>query len=202
MKPMSVKQLFPTSIYISGLTAQQKSKLNKELVKEARKIQEVDADGNKWSAKNYLGGYTSYGSMDHLHKMSPTFKDLEKILDSHVKKYVKSLGFELGRGKIKMDSCWVNIMPTMVHHSSHIHPLSVISGTYYLKLPKKSAGIKFEDPRLMSFMGSPSRKEKPFYEVNPKEGQLVLFESWLRHEVPANAGNQDRISISFNYNWE
>lgn len=199
---MSVKQLFSTSIYISSLAAKQKNNLNKELIKEARKLQEIDDDGNKWSAKNYLGGYTSYGSMDSLHRMSPTFADLETLIDTHVKKYVRTLGFELGKGKIKMDSCWVNIMPSMVHHSSHIHPLSCISGTYYLKISKKSSGIKFEDPRLVAFMGSPNRKEKPYFELKPREGQIVLFESWLRHEVPANSGNQDRISISFNYSWE
>ncbi len=199
---MSVKQLFSTSIYISSLTGKQKNSLNKELLTESRKIQEIDLEGNKWSAKNYLGGYTSYGSMDHLHQMSPTFADLEKAIDTHVKKFVKILGFNLGNGRVKMDSCWVNIMPAMVHHSSHIHPLSIISGTYYLKVPKKSSVIKFEDPRMMAFMGSPSRREKPYFEIMPNEGQLVLFESWLRHEVPANTGTQDRISISFNYSWE
>ncbi|OQW48476.1 MAG: hypothetical protein A4S09_04665 [Proteobacteria bacterium SG_bin7] len=199
---MPVKQLFPTSIYTSSLTSREKSNLNKSLLRETRKIQEIDIEGNKWSAKNYLGGYTSYGSLDHLHKMSPTFADLERILDVHVKKYVKALGLELKRGKIKMDSCWVNVMKPMVHHSLHIHPLSVISGTYYLKVPKKSAGIKFEDPRMVCFMASPKRKNKLHFELMPKEGQFVLFESWLRHEVPANSGTQDRISISFNYNWE
>jgi uncharacterized protein (TIGR02466 family) len=28
-----------------------------------------------------------------------------------------------------------------------------------------------------------------------------MWESWLRHEVPANAAKQERISISFNYAW-
>jgi uncharacterized protein (TIGR02466 family) len=32
-------------------------------------------------------------------------------------------------------------------------------------------------------------------------GHLVLFESWLRHEVAANSSTTERISISFNYNW-
>jgi uncharacterized protein (TIGR02466 family) len=32
-------------------------------------------------------------------------------------------------------------------------------------------------------------------------GSLVLFESWLRHEVPPNPSGSPRISVSFNYNW-
>jgi uncharacterized protein (TIGR02466 family) len=32
-------------------------------------------------------------------------------------------------------------------------------------------------------------------------GNVILFESWLRHEVSANPVAEDRVSISFNYNW-
>jgi uncharacterized protein (TIGR02466 family) len=32
-------------------------------------------------------------------------------------------------------------------------------------------------------------------------GSLLLFESWLRHEVPANLVAGERISVSFNYGW-
>jgi uncharacterized protein (TIGR02466 family) len=32
-------------------------------------------------------------------------------------------------------------------------------------------------------------------------GQLILFESWLRHEVAQNRVEAERISVSFNYNW-
>jgi uncharacterized protein (TIGR02466 family) len=34
-----------------------------------------------------------------------------------------------------------------------------------------------------------------------RPGQLVLFESWLRHEVAANRSAAERVSISFNYSW-
>jgi uncharacterized protein (TIGR02466 family) len=32
-------------------------------------------------------------------------------------------------------------------------------------------------------------------------GQVILFESWLRHEVAANPVDAERISISFNYHY-
>jgi uncharacterized protein (TIGR02466 family) len=89
----------------------------------------------------------------------------------------------------------------------HIHPLSVISGTYYVKVPKDASGIKFEDPRMDRFMAAPPKKSdakkanRTSYTINSKPGNLVLFESWLRHEVPASTSEEDRISISFNYDW-
>jgi uncharacterized protein (TIGR02466 family) len=35
-------------------------------------------------------------------------------------------------------------------------------------------------------------------DVESKSGRIVLFPSWLRHNVPANNGDTDRISIAFN----
>jgi uncharacterized protein (TIGR02466 family) len=43
------------------------------------------------------------------------------------------------------------------------------------------------------------RDAQPFVYVTPAERTLILFESWLRHEVPPNQAREDRISVSFNY---
>jgi uncharacterized protein (TIGR02466 family) len=106
-----------------------------------------------------------------------------------------------------MTTCWANVMHPNAHHSGHIHPLSVISGTYYVSVPAGSPAIKFEDPRLPQLMHSPPRKtraraeNRSFVEVPARPGTLVLFESWLRHEVPLHTGRAPRVSISFNYDW-
>ena len=42
---------------------------------------------------------------------------------------------------------------------------------------------------------------RTFVTVAPSPGTVLLWESWLRHEVPAGAGKGDRISVSFNYRW-
>jgi uncharacterized protein (TIGR02466 family) len=102
---------------------------------------------------------------------------------------------------------WVNIMRSNAQHTAHIHPQSVISGTYYLQTPPRSSAIKFEDPRLGFLMNSPLIKpsaktaHQRFVSLKPKAGDLVLFESWLRHEVPRNESETPRISVSFNYDW-
>jgi uncharacterized protein (TIGR02466 family) len=40
-----------------------------------------------------------------------------------------------------------------------------------------------------------------WYTVPVAAGTVVLFESWLRHEVPPNPVAAERVSISFNFNW-
>jgi uncharacterized protein (TIGR02466 family) len=202
-----IHTLFPSFIYYAPLKARNQATLNKDLKMEAFKFAEIDEQGQTWSEKNYKGGYTSYGSIAHLHKVSTTFELLEKEINKHVRKFVKHLEMDIDPKELKMNSCWINIMPANTIHTMHIHPLSVISGTYYLQTPKKCSAIKFEDPRLDAFMASPPRKANARDEnqrhvsLSPQEGHLVLFESWQRHEVPRNDSTKERVSISFNYDW-
>lgn len=197
-------KLFPTQVYHSSIPY---LKLLKELQIEAYQIETSDHEGKSWSQKNYKNGFTSYGSMDRLHLFSSTFADLKKKIDAHVKKYSEQLQLDISAGELSMSTCWLNIMPANTTHSMHIHPLSVISGTFYVQIPTGTSPLKFEDPRMVNFMASPPRKPKAeqdnkrFFEIKPKSGDLVLFESWLRHEVPAHTSKKDRISISFNYDW-
>ena len=91
-----------------------------------------------------------------------------------------------------MTDCWINIMPRHTVHGLHLHPHSSLSGTYYVQVPRGSPGIKFEDPRLERFMAAPPRKAQPpardqtWVTFPAAAGQLILFESWLRHEVVPN----------------
>ena len=133
--------------------------------------------------------------------------ELERKLDRHVKTYAKDLDLDLEGRSLTMTDCWINIMPHQVVHGLHIHPLSTISGTYYVKTPTGCSGIKFEDPRLDRFMAAPPRKSdcrpehRAWQTIKAEAGKVVLFESWLRHEVPPNPLKAERVSISFNYSW-
>ena len=90
---------------------------------------------------------------------------------------------------------------------AHIHPRAVVSGTYYVSVPPGAGAIRFEDPRLALMMAAPARKpaarkeNRTFHVVQPKAGTLLLWESWLRHEVLASKSSRERISICFNYGW-
>lgn len=204
---MSLISLFPTRIYLAPLKAGNLARFNQELADEAAGLRDSDLAGQRWSEKNYPGGYTSYGSHDKLHCISSSFAVLEKSLDRHVKQYTRDLGYDLRGRKLAMTDCWVNMMSGAVTHGLHLHPLSFISGTYYVRVPKGAAAIKFEDPRLDRLMAAPPKRddlpprERLHYSVKPKAGEVVLFESWLRHEVPPSFTVQERISISFNYAW-
>src|SRR4029079_18450866 len=105
--------------------------------------------------------------------------------------------FELAR-RPKLDSLWVNLLKAGGQHSGHIHPHSIISGTFYVEVPRGSGTIRFEDPRLPQMMAAPSRTGT-FVTIEPRPGMLLLWESGLRHEVLPGTGRGERLSISFNF---
>jgi uncharacterized protein (TIGR02466 family) len=142
-----------------------------------------------------------------MHRMSSTFMELERRIDRHVTRFAAALEFDLEGRELVMTDCWINMMPRHTAHSLHLHPLSTLSGTYYVRTPRGCASLKFEDPRLSKFMAAPPRRPEPraenrtFVSYPAEAGHVILFESWLRHEVAANPVATERVSISFNYSW-
>lgn len=204
---MPLTTLFPTRVYTARVSRGVTDELNLRLLRECRQLANDDVAGQAWSSTNYPGGYTSYSSASRMHRMSPTFAALEKRIDAHVRNFSKALDLDLGGRKLEMTDCWVNVMTRQVVHGLHLHPLASLSGTYYVRTPRGCSGLKFEDPRLDRYMAAPPKRRKARREnqiwvtVPAEQGKLVLFESWLRHEVAPNPTVTERISISFNYSW-
>lgn len=201
---MTIRDLFVTRLYDGQLGDEG---LIEELADACRDLAEGDRAGRAWSKDHGYRGYTSYASLDDLPIRDPRFGDLAKALNRHVAKFAEACAFDLAGRKLKLDSLWVNILKPGGMHSGHIHPHSVVSGTIYIEVPPGAGALKLEDPRLARMMAAPPRREdadeamKTFVEVAPQPGTILLWESWLRHEVTPNTAKTDRISISFNYRW-
>ena len=204
---MAIRALFSTQIYTAPLSSSRSAALNQQLLLESLQLRRDDRAGRAWSRRNYPGGYTSYNSLCQLQRISPSFAQLERHLARHVARFARALEFDLRGRRLAMTDCWVNIMRRRVVHGLHLHPLATISGTYYVRTPPGCAGLKFEDPRLERFMAAPPRRaharmpNRAWVTLPAIAGQLVLFESWLRHEVPPNPGAGERVSVSFNFSW-
>lgn len=202
---MSIEMLFPSFIYRGQLTNVRA--FNREVALEIQALENMDDYGREWSESHYVGGYSSYSSLCNLHQTSPNFSQLEKKLAPHVSRFVKKLNWDLLGRKVRMTTCWVNAMGNGTYHTLHVHPSSVLSGVYYVDTPKGSSPLKIEDPRMGLLMASPPRRakaparEQNYLSLEAKPGQFVLFESWMRHEVPPHRGDQPRLSVSFNYEW-
>lgn len=199
---MTVRQLFPTLLYEERLGD---DALIADLDHSIRTLAAEDGAGRRWCREHGYRGYTSYASLDDLPIRDPVFADLKRLLDRHVARFAEACAFDLGGKRLKLDSLWANLLKPGGHHGAHLHPHSVVSGTLYVTMPDGTGGLKLEDPRLPMLMAAPPRRaDAPegmatFQTVRPEPGTVLLWESWLRHEVVTNAAKGERISVSFNY---
>ncbi|MEO0372501.1 MAG: TIGR02466 family protein [Pseudomonadota bacterium] len=199
--------LFVTRLYRAALSDHGPSVDMQELEASCYSIAEDDEAGQDWCEENGYPGYTSYASLSDLPWRFPIFADIVTALDAHVAAFVAELEFDLDGGTLKLEDIWINILPEGGAHGSHLHPHSVISGTVYVAMPDGTSALKLEDPRSARMMAAPVRRKdareelRLFHRAQHAAGDVLLWESWLRHEVPMNPAEDDRISISFNYSW-
>jgi len=191
---MSKRTLFATEVYECKIGDE---RLLTDLARSIRTLANDDEAGRRWSKEHRYAGYTSYASLNDLPKRDPAVAALAKRLTGHAADFAKDCAFTLAR-KPKLDSLWVNLLKSGGHHSGHIHPHSIISGTLYVEVPPGAGAIRFEDPRLPLMMAAPPRAET-FVTIEPRPGLLLMWESWLRHEVLPGSGKGERLSISFNF---
>ena len=177
---MTIEQVFVTKIYRGMLRGSGTRRLNQDLHRAVDVLASDDVAGQNWSRENGYAGYTSYASLNDLPWRGPEFAELKTHLDHHVTEFVTTLDFDLSGGVLTLDSLWVNVLEPGGSHQAHIHPHSVISGTYYVTMPVGAGAIRFEDPRQMFMMAAPPRKSRasqenrPYVVVQPKTGNGTL----------------------------
>jgi uncharacterized protein (TIGR02466 family) len=152
-------------------------------LKESRKISNV-------------GGFQS---KDLNYKKNKLLNNLIKNLNKYINDYSKifSLKYELAISNI-----WININNHKDFNLEHTHPDSIISGSFYIKVPENSGNIIFHNQNNF-YMDSKdviiqNEYNSMTWGYEPKENLLLLFPSWLKHHVEPNMSNEARISMSFN----
>lgn len=75
------------------------------------------------------------------------------------------------------------------HHNKNDINFLDLSCVYYVKTPKKCGNLFF----------NPISHNQKTYSIEPQEGLLVIFPSWLNHFCPKNLSKEPRISISANF---
>jgi len=199
---MTLQTLFPTRLRHAKIGDEP---LRTSLEKVCWVLEDEDDAGNDWCDNEGYDGYTSYASLDDLPERFPEVAELQAFLDAEATKFARDLHWDMQDQALELNGLWVNILGESGSHSGHIHPGSVISGTYYVSIPEGAGQLKFEDPRLGLMMAAPQpldaapESARRFVYVTPKQGHAMFWESWLRHEVMPNRSETPRLSISFNY---
>ena len=141
----------------------------------------------------------NYRSNDSYLLRNEELKNVKNFLGESVDKFTKNVLHS--KQRLVITQCWANRNPKGSKHHEHVHPNSIISGVMYFQINEKLPPIQFSkanqdgmklDPIKYNHVNSES------FLLPCKPGELILFPSSLKHSVPINQGNEDRISVSFN----
>ena len=196
MKNYKIHKLFPTPIFYFRVENYQE--LNTELENYILDLRKKDEKGQK---KSNAGGW-------HSHNFDLTNDDMAKkfakIFEKFYKKVIiNEMGWKYNSNKVNIEGMWSIINKKGSFNIQHNHPNSYLSSAYYVRHPEKSGSIKFFDPREQKSIRSPKIKNygelsAATVEITPKEGDLLIFPSYLYHAVAENLSEENRIIISFN----
>tara|TARA_R110000751_G_scaffold167146_2_gene273035 strand:+ start:4315 stop:4881 length:567 start_codon:yes stop_codon:yes gene_type:complete len=145
---------------------------------------------------------TGWQSFD-LNMKETIFSQLNKEIDNNFSKYIKESSL---KNEFKIANMWANVNSYKDYNLTHTHGNAVVSGVYYIKVPKNSGNIFFVNPaaNLMEIcwkdcIDKYTEQNSPMFLINSIESYLVLFPSWLEHGVNPNLNKKEnRVSLSFN----
>ena len=196
MKNYQIYKLFPTPVF--HFRVENYQELNAELENYILNLRKKDEKGQK---KSNAGGWHSH-NFDLTN--DNTAKKFAKIFEEFYKKVIiNEMGWKYNSNKVKMEGMWSIINKKGSFNIQHNHPNAYLSSAYYVRQPEKSGNIKFFDPREQKNIRYPKIKNYTdisavITEITPKEGDLLIFPSYLYHSVGENLSEDDRIIVSFN----
>jgi len=189
IEKQEVQELFPCPLWVVDLKPAEAAALNAKLKAEIERIvspRPAIAPGANWQTPQDL-------------HTRPAFAEFIKLVETAARGVARFL--QVDQYPLAVTGCWANINPRGAYHPTHHHPNNYLSGVYYVAIPEPGSRIVFQDPRPSMIMPKPrqyTRMTANGADAQSKEGRLLIFPAWLKHSVPSNEGQNERISISFN----
>ena len=190
---MNLVRLFSTPVWQEEFP--NFSKVKDEWLTHVRKYIEDNPESLELSN---VGGYHS---PQYLHTI-PELRDLFNYICFQAKDICNDLGFKEDV-YVYVKESWVNVSGKSSFHREHVHG-EVLSGVFYIKTPLESGRLNFVNTGMNKMWGVNHliREKNNFtadgMSVDPVEGFLFMWPSYLPHSVDPNQHDEERISISFN----
>ena len=126
----------------------------------------------------------------------PQFARLRTLVRKYMASMLQCHGRQWEEDEMDMFG-WASVHVGSSWHDSHVHEKNVLSAVFYSRVPADAGRIVFEDPRSIGRATlHPWPTQAAFH---PREGDLIIFPSWLRHRVePGNNLHEHRVSFAFN----
>jgi len=183
MKKDELLMVFPTPVQIY--------KYENSIEKELKYI-----EGVEW--KQQVSNY-NFKSKDTYLSEHEELKDIVSFFKECIDDYCNTI--VNSEQRLVITQLWANRNPKGSKHHEHVHPNSIISGVFYLRQDPKLPPIQFSKSNQHAIKLDPKKYNNfnaETFLLPCTSGELILFPSNLRHSVPTNQGEEERISLSFN----
>jgi len=196
MNEKRILKFFPLPIFQYKLDNHEEH--NQNLSKYIYELYEVDKKG---LARSNQGGWHSkpFDLKDKEKAPFKFFTDIQKYVADVFKEY----GWHYAPGKVNLTEMWAIINKKNNFNLEHTHPNNYLSAAYYVKAPQNCGSFRVSNPNQIARERIPLSDKKTDLNMNiaqiqPVEGDLLLFPAYLPHSVGINLSDEDRIVISFN----
>lgn len=174
-------------------------RVNNELLAH---LAEIEQRAPRSLRRSNVGGWHSD---DQLHQL-PGFHEIAQIIGKTCAACAAHLNFDFEKFELVMKEMWLNKNATHQFNRAHLHPNSMLSGSYYVQTPENCGNIELLDPvslRTMNIYPTVGTKatNRQQVEYPADAGSLLIFPSWLQHSVQPNLGEGMRVSLSFNVSY-
>ena len=137
----------------------------------------------------------------------PELENLRKKIDEEIYNFAKSLQIDFSKHGLKRINSWGNLQKKGNYIKEHRHNNTQFSGVFYLQTPENSGDIIFTtrnatwinsywEPSLTGYDDLNSFEKR----FSPQQCGIFLFPAHLDHYVTPSHSEEERYSISFNYN--
>ena len=147
----------------------------------------------------YRGNDTNIQSSNTFVLNEPVFYKLRQFIENKLAEYI--LKIHGSYQEIDITQSWLNKSGKNGSHRIHSHPNSFVSGVFYIQLDDDMPQLNFYrqiPPAFLLDSNIITDFTTDYFSLNAEKGTLVLFPSYLKHAVPENKSEKDRISLSFN----
>ena len=193
----SLQLIFPT--VVERYTMPDADRVNRDLTGAVHALRERTPNARLDGYSSDV--YTTYGAEERLYDI-PDFAEITDWMRSCFASYAEHMSYAASPQGIRLTQCWVNVYKKGFAHELHTHPNNILSGVYYVRAPVGCAEIRFHALHAFSMFRPEKRVDTEINEtshaIQPREGEMIIFNSAVKHNVAPNAIEEERIIISAN----
>ena len=165
----------------------------------------------EWQAKepNLAGNSNAGGwhsrSIENVDLVDPAYVSVLRNFVRQSDLAVEYVAKSSGMPQCKFQNLWINVNGKGAYHTLHNHQDSLLSGIFYIDIPDENMGnLRFHRGDDAQYYIPDNLSEynmitSTMATYPPKNGLVLIFPGWAKHEVTQNQSDKERIAVSFNY---